>query len=203
MYKWTDVLRRLAGTAAVVALLGFFLYLGTRYLAEELAGGQYWLAIALAMPLAALLGRYLLDGVREGELPIGRSLFSRARQPFQYWFSMVWFSAVTVLLTGLASMRRPTCLGATFECRRPHPGGAAYEVRSAGRRAGLPVCGQSGMDGRRSAAGKPFQPARDGRGHRGTNRFGQTERRHPPYADGRGVVGIESRGITGIERGLL
>lgn len=101
MYTWTYVLRRLAGTVAIVAPLGILFYLGSRYLAEDLAGGQYWLAIVLTVPLIGLLARYLLDGLRDGALPVGRSVFSRAAQPFSYWFSMVWFGVMTVLLVWL------------------------------------------------------------------------------------------------------
>lgn len=101
MYTWADVLRRIAGTAAIVAPLGLLLYLGSRYLAEERAGGQYWLAIVLTVPSIGLLARYLLDGLRDGELPVGRSVFSRAAQPFQYWFSMVWFAGMAVFFVCL------------------------------------------------------------------------------------------------------
>lgn len=98
MYTWAYVLRRLAGTVAIVAPLGLLIYLGSRYLAEDLPGGRYWLTIVLTVPLIGLLARYLLDGFRDGALPVGRSVFSRAAQPFSYWFSMVWFGLMAVLL---------------------------------------------------------------------------------------------------------
>ena len=95
------ILRQIARTAVLVGGLGLLLFGGVSLLAER-EGARWMIGLALAAPLAALVGWVVLDALRSGVFPMRFSSPTRDGQPVAYWCSVGWFATCGGLLVALA-----------------------------------------------------------------------------------------------------
>lgn len=96
-----SILAQIARTALLVAVLGGLIYAGAVWLAE-MPGAEWWLAMALAMPLALLCAAHLTSAVRAGVLPYGRaSVVRRDERPRLFWGLVAYEAAMAALLAAI------------------------------------------------------------------------------------------------------
>lgn len=98
---WRIVLRQLARTTALVAVLGLLLW-GVVVALADTPAGTWIITLALAAPLAALQGLVAWEGLRTGELAVWLRTVRRAEEPRAYWGYLAWQALVTLGLLMLA-----------------------------------------------------------------------------------------------------
>lgn len=96
-----EVLRRIARTAALVAVLALLLFALVGWIAEQ-PGAEYALALGLSLPLALLSGWVVVEALLSGELPYRGGVDRRAQKPVAYWTGLAVIAASTVGLVALA-----------------------------------------------------------------------------------------------------
>lgn len=107
---WRAVLRQLARTTALVAVLALLLW-GVVLAVADTRAGAWIITLALAAPLAALQGLVVWEGLRTGELAVWRRAMRRAEEPVPYWGYLVWQGLVTLALLTLAGWACLEALG--------------------------------------------------------------------------------------------
>lgn len=93
-------MKKVARTAALVAVLSILLYLGIMAAVELWAtnGSQYWLTLALLLPVEILLARSIYEAWRTGEIPVRFQVLSLSKNPASYWFTVGWSALMWVLM---------------------------------------------------------------------------------------------------------
>lgn len=94
-------LRKIAGTALLVAGLGLALYAAIAFVAE-LPQAPWLISLALAAPFCALMSFAAAEALRKGYVPSMHGAMDRVRQPLWYWSLTIVFMAAALLLAGLA-----------------------------------------------------------------------------------------------------
>ena len=95
------ILRQIAKTALLVAVLGALLYGAVMLLAESRHGGRI-IGLLLGGPMAALLAFVVVDALRSGVFPQKFRAVHRADQPVAFWCSVGWFAACGLAMAVLA-----------------------------------------------------------------------------------------------------
>jgi hypothetical protein len=98
---WRVILQQLARTAALVAVSGLLLYAAVAGLAQSRAGASI-MTLALAAPLAGLLGFVAWDAWRKDEIAVWRRTIRRVEAPWSYWFNLLGFAAAALALASMA-----------------------------------------------------------------------------------------------------
>lgn len=106
-----EILLAIAKTAALCVTLGLLLYGAVAMLAER-ADGPWLIGLALAAPLAALVGHLVIDALRSGCFPMRGRAVPRHAQPLAFWFNVAWFGACGLMLGALAAWCALRLLGA-------------------------------------------------------------------------------------------
>ena len=106
----TAILRQVAKTAVLVGCCAMLLY-GAVVLLVQRDGAQWIIGLALAAPLAAMIGWFVVDALRSGVFPALSGSMTRDGEPGAYWFNMAWFAACGVLLVALAGWCAAELLG--------------------------------------------------------------------------------------------
>ncbi len=98
------ILRKIALTMALVAILSTGLYFGIMAIADRGAdaGAPYWLTLVLLFPAQILIGRYIYDALKEGEVPVRFEAFAREEKPVSYWFTVGWSAVMLLLMLALS-----------------------------------------------------------------------------------------------------
>lgn len=95
------ILRQIAKTALLVAVLGALLY-GAVMLVAQHRNGARIMGLVLSAPMAALLGFVVVDALRSGVFPEKFRAVRRADQPVAFWCSIGWFAACGLMMAALS-----------------------------------------------------------------------------------------------------
>ena len=95
-----SILLRIGKTGLLVGALGLVLYGGVTVIAEW-PGAHLLLAILLALPLALLISRQVLDAWRSGAFPVWQGVVTRDDRPLAFRANMAWYGACALLLHAL------------------------------------------------------------------------------------------------------
>ena len=94
------ILRQLAKTTLLVAVLAALFY-GAVTLLAELRQGAQLMGLLLGAPSTALLAFFVVDALRSGIFPEKFRAVARAEQPVAFWCSVGWFAACGLALAAL------------------------------------------------------------------------------------------------------
>lgn len=94
------ILRQIAKTAVLVAVLGALLYGAVTLVAQQRHGAQI-MGVILGAPMAALLGFVVVDALRSGVFPEKFRAVHRADQPVAFWCSIGWTAGCGLMMAAL------------------------------------------------------------------------------------------------------